>query len=124
FLVLAIAHQALEALLDERCDVLLRERAQRVLQRLLYRERRRGGVAVRAAERLVQDADDQAERLQPARGDAERLRGLGRLVGALPQDGGATLGRDHRVGRVLQHLHDVPDRDRERSARATLADDG
>src|SRR5581483_892675 len=116
FLVFAIAHQALEAILDERRDVLLRERAQRVLQRLLEGERHRRGVAVRAAERLVQDAVDEPERLQPARGDAERLGRLGRLVGALPQDGRAAFGRDHRVGRVLQHLHQVSDRDRERAA--------
>ena len=81
-------------------------------------------VAVRAAERLVDDLVDEAELLQARRGDAEDLGGLGRVLGGLPQDRRAALGRDHRVGRVLQHQRDVADGDRERAARAALADDG
>ena len=33
----------------------------------------------------------------------------GALLGALPQDRGAALGRDHRIDRVLQHQHLVAD---------------
>ena len=59
-----------------------------------------------------------------ARGDAERLGGFRRVLRRLPQDRGAAFGRDHRVGRVLQHQRDVADGDRERAARAAFADDG
>ena len=79
---------------------------------------------MRAAERLVDDLVDEAELLQPRRGDAERLGGLGRVLGGLPQDRRAAFGRDHRVRRVLQHQRDVADRDRERAARPAFADDG
>ena len=79
---------------------------------------------MRAADRLVDDLVDQAERLQAVRRDAQLLGGVGRALGGLPEDRGAALGRDHRVDRVLQHQHLVADADRQRAARAALADDG
>ena len=42
-------------------------------------------------------------------------RGCGLVRGA-PQDGGAALGADHRIGRVLERNHDIADRNRERAA--------
>ncbi len=111
------------ARLEQRVERLILQRAQRFGQRLLERHHHRRGVAVRAARRLVDDLVDQPELLQARRGDAERLGGLGRLLGRLPQDRRAALGRDHRVGRVLEHQRDVADRDRERAARAAFADD-
>src|SRR6185436_10813553 len=86
FLEPAIAHQALEALLDELLRLLFLHLPQRLDERLLQRRRGRLRIAVRAAERLIDDPVDEAERLQAARGDAERFGGLGRLFGALPQD--------------------------------------
>ncbi len=52
----------------------------------------------------------------------ERRRGLLRLRRVAPEDRGAALGRDHRVDRVLLHQHAVGDGDRDRAARAALAD--
>ena len=79
---------------------------------------------MRAADRLVDDLVDQAQRLQAVRGDAELLGGVGGALGGLPQDRRAAFGRDHRIGRVLQHQQLVADADRQRAARAALADDG
>src|SRR6185436_20599257 len=122
FLELAIAHQPLEALLDELLRLLFAQLLERLGERLAQRLGGRLRVAVRAAERLGDDLVDEAEGLQAARGDAERLGGLGRHLGAAPQDRGAAFGRDHRVGRVLQHEDEVADRDGERAAGAALAD--
>ena len=80
-------------------------------------------IAMRAAERLADDLVDEAQRLQPRRGDAERFRGFGRLLGGLPQDRRAAFGRDDRVSRVLQHQRDVADGDRQRAAGTAFADD-
>lgn len=81
-------------------------------------------VAVGASDRLIDDLVDEAERLQACGGDAHRLRSIGRLVGALPQDGGTTFGRNHRISRVLQHQHLIADRDRQRATGAAFTDDG
>ncbi len=62
------------------------------------------------------------ELLQARRRDAERLGRFGGEIRRLPQDRRATLRRDHRVRRVLQHQHHVADRDRERAAGAAFAD--
>src|SRR5687768_10998043 len=107
FLELAIAHQPLEALLDELFRLFFAQLLQRLGERLAQRLRRGLRIAVRAAQRLGNDPVDEAEGLQAARRDAERLGGLGRHLGAAPQDGGATLGRNHRVGGVLQHDDEV-----------------
>jgi len=121
-LKLAIMHDALVALPDQFLLARALELAQRVGERALEQLRHVRRVAVRATHRLADDAVDQAQRLEPMRGDAQRLGGLGRLRGALPQDRGAALGRDHRVDRVLQHQRHVAHRDRQRAARAALAD--
>src|SRR5262249_20551762 len=118
FLELAIAHQPFEAELDELLGLLLAQLLEGVGERLLQGLGRGLRVAVRAAERLGNDLVDEAEGLQAAGGDAERLGGVGRHGRITPQDGRAALGRNHRVGRVLQHEHDVADRDREGAARA------
>src|SRR2546426_1255764 len=91
FLELSIAHQALETLLDEFLRALVGDRAQRVGESFLQALSHGRRIAMCAAEGLADDLVDQAESLQPAGGDAERLRGLRRLVGALPQDRGAAL---------------------------------
>src|SRR3974390_538862 len=122
FLELPITHQALEALLDELLGTLVAERAQRVAQRALEVLRHRVRVAVRAAQRLVDHLVDQGERLEAARGYPQRFRGLGRLVRALPEDRGAPFRRNDRIRRVLEHHHRVAHGDRERAARAALAD--
>ena len=63
------------------------------------------------------------ERLRSWRGDPHRLGGIGRLVGGAPQDRGAAFGRDHRIDRMLEHQHAIGGGDRDRAARAALADD-
>src|SRR5712692_7847093 len=116
FLELPITHQALETLLDELLGTLLGKSAQRVgesfLQALCHRRR----IAMCAAQRLVDDFVDQSESLQTAGGDAERFRRLRRPVGALPQNRSAAFRRNHRVGRILKHHHDVTHGDGERPA--------
>src|SRR5262245_6101212 len=94
FLELAIAHQPLEALLDELLWLLFAQLLERLAERLA--QRLGGGlrVAVRAAERLGDDLVDQAEGLQAARGNAERFGGVGRHLGAAPKDRGAAFRRD------------------------------
>src|SRR5882724_3008874 len=77
FLEFPITHQALEALLDEFLGALVGKTAQGVGQSALEVLRHGGGIAMRAAERLVDDLVDQAEGFQPARGDAQGLRRLG-----------------------------------------------
>src|SRR6185436_13792039 len=76
FLELAIAHQPLEASLDELLRLLLAQLLESVGERLLQRLRGRLRVAMRAAQRLGHDLVDQAERLQAAGGDAERVGGV------------------------------------------------
>ena len=78
---------------------------------------------VRAAERLRDDLVDHPKLVQILSREAHRLGGRGRLIAAAPQDGGAALGRDHRIHRVLEHQHPVRDRERDRAARTALADD-
>src|SRR5687768_16914300 len=94
FLELAIAHQTL----DELLGLLLLQLLERFDQRLAQRLRGRLRVAVGAADGFRDDLVDQAEGLQAAGGDAERVRRVGRHVGAAPQDRGAALGRDHGIG--------------------------
>src|SRR6266511_1236179 len=118
----AIREQLVLARLEQRVEWLLGQLTQRVGQRLLERNHNRRMIAVRAAERFVDDLVDEAELLQARRGDAEDLGRFGRLLGGLPQDRRTAFGRDHRICRVLQHQRDVADRDRERAAGAALAD--
>ena len=78
-LELAIRQDLVLARLEQRVERLLLQRAQRFGQRLLERHHHRGGVAMGAARRLVDDLVDQAELLQARRRDAERFGGFGRL---------------------------------------------
>ena len=80
-------------------------------------------VALGPAQRLGHDLVDDAQLDQILGGQLERLGGLLGLLAAAPQDRGAALRRDHRIDRVLQHDHLVGGRDRDRAARAALADD-
>ena len=75
------------------------------------------------ADRLLDDLVDDLEPQQVLGRELERLGGALALARVLPQDRGAALGRDHRVDRVLQHQDPVGDAERERAARAALADD-
>src|SRR3990172_6835711 len=63
FLELAIAHQTLEAFLDKHGWPLVEERPHRILQGFFEVLRRPGVVAVRPAERLVDDFVHQPQRL-------------------------------------------------------------
>src|SRR6476661_2572633 len=102
FLELAIAHEPFEPGFHQLLRLLLLDLLERLGERALERLRRRLRVAVRAAEWLRHDLVDQPERLQAARGNAKRVGGLGRHVGAAPEDRGAAFRRDHRVRGVLQ----------------------
>ena len=73
--------------------------------------------------RLGHDAVDDAEGEEILRGQPQRLGGLLHLVGVLPEDRGAALGRDHRIDRVLQHRDAVGRGEGHRAAGAALADD-
>ena len=84
---------------------------------------RLGLVALGAAARLGDDAVDDAEGEQILGGQAQRLGRLLHLLGVLPQDRGAALGRDHRVDRMLEHGDAVGGGEGDRAARAALADD-
>ena len=95
-------------------------------QRLLHRRRGRLVVRVAAARRLGNDLVDHAQLEQVGRGDAQRRRGSLahlRALAVLPEDRRASLDGDHRVDGVLQHVHAVGDAERQRAARAALADD-
>src|SRR5262249_18424648 len=102
-LELAVVDPALLAALEQLLGRQVLQAAKAVLDRLLEVLGRLRVVAMRAAERLGHDLVDDAERLQARRGDAEAFGRLARVLRALPQDGRAALGRDHRVGRVLHH---------------------
>ena len=75
-----------------------------------------------ATEGFLHDAVDQPERLEPRCGNAHDPGGFACFFGAFPENRRATFGRNDRVGRILQHLHDVTDTDGQRSAGAAFAD--
>ena len=117
----AVALEPLGAACEQRRHVVLHEDAKLVDESLLEGGRHELGIAVGAAERLGEHAVDEAE-LREARGrQGERLGGARGLAGVLEENGRAALGTDDRVGRVLKHHHGVGDGDRERAARAALA---
>ena len=80
-------------------------------------------VVLRPALGLGDDAVDHAQLQAVPRVRLERAGRLLRLVAVAPEDQRAPLGRDHRVDRVLLHQHAVGDGERDRAARAALADD-
>src|SRR5512139_3269499 len=124
FLEGAIRPQALITRSQQRIGRLLAQFGQSVGECAAHRLEHGVPVALRTAQRLLDDAVDQAVGLQAVGGDAQGFGGDRSLVGTLPQDRGATLGGDHRIGRVLQDQRSVADADRQRTARAPLADDG
>src|SRR6185437_581290 len=63
--------------------------AERIVERALQEGGHLLGIAVRAADGLVDDLVDEPERLQTMRGDAELLGRIGRPFGRLPEDRGA-----------------------------------
>src|SRR5205085_7517793 len=77
-------------------------------------DRRR--IAMRAPERLLDGFVDEAELVQAVGGEIQRVGGHFLLVLALPEDRGAALGRDHRIGAVLEHQQAVAHSDAERAA--------
>src|SRR2546427_13219375 len=84
FLELPITHQALETLLDEFLGTLVGKTTQRVGESFLQALGHGRRIAMRAAQRLVDDLVDQTEGLQTAGSDPERFRRLRRPGGALP----------------------------------------
>src|SRR6185369_4840735 len=96
-LELAIVHPSFLAPLEQRIGREVLQAAQALLDLLLQALRGLRGIAVRSAQRLGDDLVDHAEGLQARRGDAQALRGLACILRALPEDRGASLGRDHRV---------------------------
>src|SRR5258706_2952050 len=102
-LELAIVDPALLAALEQLLGREVLQPAQALLDRLLQALRPFRGIAMPAAERLVDHLCGHAERLQARRGDREALGRPPRVVGALPEDRGAPPRGDHRVGRGLHH---------------------
>ena len=77
-----------------------------------------------AAERLGDDAvDDLRDRSRSCAVIFMLVAASLARRGIAPQDRGRTLGRDHRIDRVLQHVDAVGGGDRDRAARAAFADD-
>src|SRR5439155_27138338 len=72
-------------------------------------------IAMRAPEGLLEDFVDEAELVQSVGGEIQRVGGHFLLVLALPEDRGAALGRDHRIGAVLEHQQAVAHPDAERA---------
>src|SRR5258708_595680 len=124
FLELPIAHQALETLLDEFLGALVGKTAQSVGERFLQALGHRGRIAVRAAQRFVDDPVDQTEGLQTAGGDAEAFRSLPPPSAPLPHNPTPPFTANHRNHHLITHHHDVAHGDGERPARTALADDG
>ena len=75
-----------------------------------------------ATQRFRHDPVDDPEPQQLRRGQAQRLGGFLRVSAVAPQDRGAALGRDYRIDGVLQHQDGIGGGERDRAARATLAD--
>ena len=90
---------------------------------LLEEPRGRVVVVVRPARRLRDDPVDTPSSRQCAASGLNAAAAFLRLARVAPEDRGAALGRDDRVDRVLLHQHAVGDGDRDRAARAALADD-
>ena len=78
---------------------------------------------MRAAQGFGHDAVDHAQFFQVLRGQAHGLGRFAHLLGILPQDRGAALGRNHRIDRMFQHCDAVGRGKGHRPARAAFADD-
>ncbi len=77
-------------------------------------------IAMGSAGRLADDFVDQPQGFEAMRRDAHYFGGFRRLVSTFPQDGGAALGRNDRVCRVLKHLYRIADRNRQVPRRTRL----
>nr|GEU28296.1 hypothetical protein [Tanacetum cinerariifolium] len=124
FLELAVTHQLFVAGFDQVLGFHALELAQRVGQGALEHGGHGFRIAVGAAQRFVDDLVDQADGFEAVRRQAQRFGSVGRAFRGFPQDRRATFGRDHRIGRVLQHQHRVAHGNGERAAGAAFADDG
>ena len=78
---------------------------------------------MRPAQRFLYDGIDQVEFLQSPGCYAQGFRRIFSLARVLPEYGGATLGRYHRVGTVLEHVQPVAHADCQGAPRTSLADD-
>ena len=74
--------------------------------------------------RFVDDAVNEAERLQPDCRDAEGFGRIRRAFGTFPEDGCTSLRRNDRVGGILHHKDKITHRDGKRTTRAAFADNG
>src|SRR6478672_10332826 len=81
------------------------------------------GIAMRTAQRLVDDPVDNAECLLVLRRDLHRFGSFWGLIGGAPQDRGAALRRDHGIDGMLEHQDAIGAGYRHGSAGAALADD-
>ena len=77
---------------------------------------------MRTAQGLRDDAIDKAELREPVGRERKRFRSARSLPRVLPENGGAAFGRNHRIGRILKHHHDVGHGNRERAARSAFTD--
>ena len=77
-----------------------------------------------AAHRLSHHSVDQAEPLEILGSEFQRLGRRRRHGRITPENGGAALGADHAVNRVLKHQHPIRRRQGDGPARAALAKDG
>src|SRR5579862_420356 len=122
FLELAIAQQLVFARFEQLVERLFLRLTQSLGEGLLQRDHHGGMITVGAAERLVDDLVDEPEGLEARRGDAQRFRRLFGMRCRLPENRSAPLGRDHRVGGVLQHQRGVADGNVQRAAGTSLTD--
>ena len=110
------------AVVDEAAARPAAQANQRVDDEVAQQQRGVVEVLVRAAGGLGNDRVQDAEIQAVSRGQPERL---GDLLGALDvvvQDGGRSLGCDHRIDRVLLHEDRIRHAQRERAPAAALAD--
>src|SRR5579871_1203064 len=80
-------------------------------------------VAMRAANRLRNDAIDELQIEQILRGQLEGGSSILRVGGGAPEDGGAALRRNYGIDGVLEHVNAVSGCDRDGAAGAAFADD-
>ena len=95
-----------------------------VAQRTLQKHGGLLGVAVGAANGLVDDFVHQPKCLEAQGRDTQGVGSFLCFVGGFPQNRCAAFGADNRVNRVLEHHHLVGHRDGQCAARTALADDG
>ena len=80
-------------------------------------------IAMRAAERLLDNIVDHAEPEEIFGCEFQRFRRFVFEVAAFPQDAGATFRTDHAVVRMFEHSDPVADTDTDCAARPAFAND-